>query len=266
MDGEAGFANVLGPLSGRARRRTGHPADRRGDRPRRGRRIRRGDRGSTRRARGLDDPGPGAARRGATERRRRADARGRRGDRAHEPVHRLERRPPGGDGRAASATWRCRASGSTRSATTVRSPSTSTGSAATPSGSARRGARPRRYRLTTPAGTDLHGSVEGRPGRVLHGLAREDGAYMAPPDIEAGTAPVESSSEGVVVVDADLLFMGQGPLPSPVVLHVEDGAMVSVEEQYVPRTWFRDRPALRRSPSHRRPRGSPRETATAPAP
>jgi leucyl aminopeptidase (aminopeptidase T) len=85
------------------------------------------------------------------------------------------------------------------------------------------------YRLTTPAGTDLHGSVEGRPGRVLHGLAREDGAYMAPPDIEAGTAPVESSSAGVVVVDADLLFMGQGPLPSPVVIHVDDGAMVSVE-------------------------------------
>ena len=54
---------------------------------------------------------------------------------------------------------------------------------------------------------------------------------MAPPDIEAGTAPVESSSAGVVVVDADLLFMGQGPLPSPVVIHVDDGAMVSVEEQ-----------------------------------
>jgi leucyl aminopeptidase (aminopeptidase T) len=86
-----------------------------------------------------------------------------------------------------------------------------------------------RFRLTTPAGTDLSGSVEGRPGRVLHGLARDDGAYMAPPDIEAGTAPVESSSSGVVVVDADLLFMGQGPLPSPVVLHFADGNMVGVE-------------------------------------
>jgi leucyl aminopeptidase (aminopeptidase T) len=74
------------------------------------------------------------------------------------------------------------------------------------------------FRLSTAAGTDLRGSVQGRPGRVLHGLAREDGAYMAPPDIEAGTAPVERSSEGTVVVDADLLFMGQGPLPSPVLL------------------------------------------------
>ena len=77
-----------------------------------------------------------------------------------------------------------------------------------------------RYRITTPGGTDLRGSVQGRPGRVLHGLAREDGDYMAPPDIEAGTAPIEGTTEGVVVVDADLLFMGQGPLPEPVVIHV----------------------------------------------
>jgi len=85
------------------------------------------------------------------------------------------------------------------------------------------------FRLTTPGGTDLRGSVQGRPGRVLHGLAREDGDYMAPPDIEAGTAPVESSSDGVVVVDADLLFMGEGPLPSPVVLRFSDGELVEIE-------------------------------------
>jgi leucyl aminopeptidase (aminopeptidase T) len=85
------------------------------------------------------------------------------------------------------------------------------------------------YRLTTPAGTDLRGSVAGRPGRVLHGLAREPGDYMAPPDIEAGTAPVEGSSSGVVVVDADLLFMGTGPLTSPVALHIRDGDLVGIE-------------------------------------
>jgi leucyl aminopeptidase (aminopeptidase T) len=63
----------------------------------------------------------------------------------------------------------------------------------------------------------------------LHGLAREDGDYMAPPDIEAGTAPVEMSSEGTVVVDADLLFMGEGPLPSPVVLGFAKGELVAVD-------------------------------------
>jgi leucyl aminopeptidase (aminopeptidase T) len=85
------------------------------------------------------------------------------------------------------------------------------------------------FRLTTPAGTDLRGSVQGRPGRVLHGLARDDGDYMAPPDIEAGTAPVEVSSEGTVVIDADLLFMGQGPLPSPVALVIARGELVATE-------------------------------------
>jgi len=85
------------------------------------------------------------------------------------------------------------------------------------------------FRLRTPAGTDLRGSVQGRPGRVLHGLARDDGDYMAPPDIEAGTAPVEVSSEGTVVIDADLLFMGQGPLPSPVALVFAGGELVATE-------------------------------------
>lgn len=87
------------------------------------------------------------------------------------------------------------------------------------------------FRLTTPGGTDLAGSVEGRPGRVLHGLARSDGAYMAPPDIEAGTAPVEGTVNGVAVIDADLLFMGAGPLSDPVILHFQAGLLTGVEGQ-----------------------------------
>ena len=89
--------------------------------------------------------------------------------------------------------------------------------------------RARAFRLTTPAGTDLRGSIDGRTGRVLHGLACSGGDYMAPPDIEAGTAPLEGSTNGVVVVDADLLFMGEGPLPEPVVLHIRDGELAGVE-------------------------------------
>ena len=85
------------------------------------------------------------------------------------------------------------------------------------------------FRLTSRGGTDLRGSVDGRPGRVLHGMAREPGAYMAPPDVEAGTAPVEGTATGVVVIDADLLFMGEGPLAEPVVLHVERGELTGVE-------------------------------------
>ena len=82
------------------------------------------------------------------------------------------------------------------------------------------------FRLTTPAGTDLRGSVSGRPGRVLHGICRTAGSYMAPPDIEAGTAPLEGTTHGVAVIDADLLFMGVGPLPEPVVLTFDEGRLI----------------------------------------
>lgn len=85
------------------------------------------------------------------------------------------------------------------------------------------------FRLTTPAGTDLRGRIDGRPGRVLHGICRDPGSYMAPPDIEAGTAPVEGTTHGVVVVDADLLFMGIGPLPEPVVLTFDEGQLIRAE-------------------------------------
>jgi leucyl aminopeptidase (aminopeptidase T) len=85
------------------------------------------------------------------------------------------------------------------------------------------------FHLSTPGGTDLRGSVADRPGRVLHGIAREPGAYMAPPDVESGTAPVEGTASGVVVVDGDLLFMGRGPLREPVVLQVDHGQVVAIE-------------------------------------
>ncbi|HEX9520004.1 MAG TPA: hypothetical protein VF940_27990 [Streptosporangiaceae bacterium] len=85
------------------------------------------------------------------------------------------------------------------------------------------------FRLSTPGGTDLRGSVADRPGRVLHGIATEPGAYMAPPDVESGTAPVEGTASGVVVVDGDLLFMGRGPLREPVVLQVDDGQVAGIE-------------------------------------
>jgi leucyl aminopeptidase (aminopeptidase T) len=85
------------------------------------------------------------------------------------------------------------------------------------------------YRITTPAGTDLRGSVRGRRGRALTGVARSPGDYMAPPDVESGTAPVEGSTNGVVVIDGDFLFMGPGPVREPVALHIENGRLVSMD-------------------------------------
>ncbi|MCS5722373.1 hypothetical protein N1028_15130 [Herbiconiux sp. CPCC 203407] len=85
------------------------------------------------------------------------------------------------------------------------------------------------YRITTPGGTDLRGSVHGRKGRALTGVARNPGDYMAPPDIESGTAPVEGSSNGVVVIDGDFLFMGKGPVVAPVALEIRDGLLIGLD-------------------------------------
>ena len=49
------------------------------------------------------------------------------------------------------------------------------------------------------------------------------------PDIESGTAPVEGTASGVVVIDGDLLFMGEGPLREPVILHIAEGQVVGIE-------------------------------------
>ena len=90
-------------------------------------------------------------------------------------------------------------------------------------------ARASTYRVVTPAGTDLSGSVSGRTGRALTGVARNPGDYMAPPDVESGTAPVEGSSSGTVVIDGDFLFMGPGPVAQPAALHLRDGELVGTD-------------------------------------
>lgn len=85
------------------------------------------------------------------------------------------------------------------------------------------------FRLTTPAGTDLSGSIRNRKGRGLFGIARERGGYMCPPDVESGTAPVEGSTQGVVVIDGDFLFMGRGPVTEEVAIHFAHGKLCACE-------------------------------------
>lgn len=57
----------------------------------------------------------------------------------------------------------------------------------------------RRARLTTPEGTDLTVSLEGRKVLTLYGMARVPGENCALPDGEAVVSPLEGSAEGVLV-------------------------------------------------------------------
>ena len=79
----------------------------------------------------------------------------------------------------------------------------------------------RKARLTTPSGTDITMSLEGRPGRALTGMARERGGYSSPPNIEASIAPVEGTAQGIIVADGSISSIGL--LSSPVTVVVKDG-------------------------------------------
>lgn len=59
--------------------------------------------------------------------------------------------------------------------------------------------RGRIARLTTPAGTDLRVSLEGRQAFPLVGMADQKGTFCALPDGEVAMSPITGSAEGILV-------------------------------------------------------------------
>jgi leucyl aminopeptidase (aminopeptidase T) len=126
------------------------------------------------------------------------------------------------------------------------------------------------FQLTSASGTDLRGSLEGRRGRPLWGIADTPGSYAAPPDIEVGASPVEGSGEGIVVVDGSLLFLGPDQLAGSVELRFESGRLVdlvgaeawrladALERSGDERMWNLAEVSIGLNP-HSRPGGSPLE-------
>lgn len=90
----------------------------------------------------------------------------------------------------------------------------------------------RRYRLTAPNGTDLSGSIEGRPGYYVAAVAQpQEGVTLlscAFPDGEAGISPVESTADGTVVCDVALLAAGIGRVDAPVTMKVSRGRLTEI--------------------------------------
>ncbi len=86
----------------------------------------------------------------------------------------------------------------------------------------------RQVRLTSPGGTDLRLSVEGRPGNAHACIVDAPGQFTAVPNIEANISPVEGSAEGVIVADASIPYLGIGVLRHPVRLAVSQGATTEI--------------------------------------
>jgi len=88
--------------------------------------------------------------------------------------------------------------------------------------------RAREVRITSPAGTDLRATVEGRePMAWLTGICRNPGEVSALPGGEVSLPPLEGTSEGVVVwerVASDL-----GALDGPVTITVHGGRATRID-------------------------------------
>jgi leucyl aminopeptidase (aminopeptidase T) len=79
-----------------------------------------------------------------------------------------------------------------------------------------------RVRLTSPRGTDLTFSIEGRTANVLTNVP--DPGELAPvPDIEVNVVPLEGTAQGRLVMDASVPYLDIGILDEPIFCDVKDG-------------------------------------------
>lgn len=83
-----------------------------------------------------------------------------------------------------------------------------------------------RVRVTTERGTDISIDIAGRVGNYCPGFVEGPGELGSPPDIEANVSPLETGSDGVVVIDGSIPCAEVGLLRSPVELTVRDGRIV----------------------------------------
>ena len=89
-------------------------------------------------------------------------------------------------------------------------------------------ANSKEIRLTTPFGTDLKFCAENRRGNALYCLV-EKGKFSTAPTVEANVSPIEGTSEGIIVADASVPYIGIGLLKEPIVCKVEKGFITSIE-------------------------------------
>ena len=82
--------------------------------------------------------------------------------------------------------------------------------------------------VTTPLGTNVTFSAEGRPGNALTCITKP-GKFTTVPTIEANVSPIEGTAEGVIIADASIPYIGIGLLEEPIRCEVNKGFITKVE-------------------------------------
>ncbi len=84
----------------------------------------------------------------------------------------------------------------------------------------------KKFRVTTPGGTDFTFDGTGRAGRGLDALSHEPGTFRSM-SVEANIGPLEGTAEGVIVIDGSLPPVG--PLEAPIHCKIEKGRIVEIK-------------------------------------
>lgn len=108
-----------------------------------------------------------------------------------------------------------------------------------------------RVHVKSAKGTDITLHITGRTGNNCPGFTQKAGDLGSPPDIEANVSPLETLSNGTVVVDGSITMPEIGLLTSPVTLTVKEGRITTIESSnsdYVKilTTIFEDKDSKRR--------------------
>ena len=85
----------------------------------------------------------------------------------------------------------------------------------------------RKARITTPGGTDLVLSLEGRMAVANPGFVTAPGEISGTPNIESYIAPIEDSINGIAIIDGTISISGL--VDSPVKIRIEGGLAREIE-------------------------------------
>lgn len=87
----------------------------------------------------------------------------------------------------------------------------------------------KKVNITTPLGTNLTLNISGRKGNSAPGWCYAKGSLSSPPDAEANVPPLETESEGILIVDGSIPCSELGLLSEPIVLQLNGGKAKAVE-------------------------------------
>jgi 2,5-dihydroxypyridine 5,6-dioxygenase len=88
--------------------------------------------------------------------------------------------------------------------------------------------RGRRVEVTSPLGTRVVMDITGRSGFPQLGMSREPGTTSSPPDIESAVGPLESTAEGIIIVDGSIPHPDIGVIEEPIELRVGKGRILEI--------------------------------------